>query len=189
MGVPYPGQTVTWSAGGGAAVASATSVSDTNGMAWTQVTAGPLQAASVATVYACLAGGVPGGNGCASLPIVSVDPSSAGLIAISGTSQTLAAGDPLAPVVLRVVDSAGDPMAGAVVTFYETLRQWTPPCPPQGSCPSGPVLATQTVEAASDAYGVVTLTPLTDGIIATQLEALAVTGYNATMTISIERHP
>jgi hypothetical protein len=188
-GVPYPGQAVTWSAGGGAAVASATSVSDTNGMAWTQVSAGPLAAASVATVYACVAGGVPGGNGCASLPIVSVDPSSAGLIAVSGTSQTLATADPLAPVVLRVVDSAGDPMAGAVVTFYETLRHWTPRCPPQGSFSSGPVVATQTVEATSDANGVVILTPLTDGIVATQLEALAVIGDSAAMTISIERHP
>ena len=188
-GVPYPGQVVTWSAGGGAAVASATSVSDTNGMAWTQVTAGPLTAASVATVYACVAGGVPGGNGCASLPIVSVDPSSAGLIAVSGTSQTLPAGDPLAPVVLRVVDSAGDPMAGAVVTFYETLRQWTPPCPPQGGCPSGPVLATQTVQAVSDGNGMVNLTPLTEGTLPTQLDAQAVTGNSATMAISIDRHP
>jgi hypothetical protein len=170
-------------------VESGSSVSNTNGVAWTQVTAGPLSAASVSMVYACLAGGVPDGNGCASLPIVSVDPASAGLIAVSGTSQTLATGDLPAPVVLRVADSAGEPMAGATVAFYQTLREWMPPCPSQGSCPAAPVIGTQTVQATSDANGVVTLTPLTDGTVPTQLDALAVTGDTATIAISIDRHP
>ncbi len=188
-GVPYPGQTVTWSAGSGTAVASATTISDANGMAWTQVTAGPLAGASATTVNACLAGGIPGGNGCATLDVASVDPSTAGLIAISGTSQILAVGDALASVVLQVVDSSGDAMAGAQVTFYETLRQWTPPCPTQGSCPAAPVLATQSVQATSDSGGVVRLDPLTDGTVPTQLDVLAVTGNTATMAISIDRHP
>ncbi len=188
-GVPYPGQTVTWSAGSGTAVVSTTTISNSNGMAWTQVTAGPLPAASATTVNACLAGGVPGGNGCTTLNVASVDPSAAGLIAISGTTQILAVGDPLASVVLQVVDSAGHAMAGARVTLYETLRQWTPPCPAQGSCPAAPVLATQTVQATSDSGGLVTLNPLTDGTVATRLDVLAVTGNTATVAISIDRHP
>ena len=187
--LPYPGQTVSWSAGSGAAVASSTSVTNTNGMAWTQVTAGPLATGSVATVNACIAGSKPGGTGCTSFTIVSDDPSTAGLIAVSGSTQTLAIGDPIAPVILQVVDAAGNPMAGATVNFYETLRQWTPPCTPSGSCPTAPVLATQTVQAVSDSSGMVALTPLTDGTIPTQLEAEAVTGNSATMAISIERHP
>ena len=80
-------------------------------------------------------------------------------------------------------------MAGAAVNFYETLRQWEPPCPPAGSCPTAPVLATQTVQATSDSNGMVTLTPLTDGTVPTQLDAEAVTGNSATIAISIERHP
>ena len=176
-GVPYPGQTVTWSAGSGAAVASATSVSNANGIAWTQVTAGPLAAASAATVYACLAGGVPGGKGCASFTIVSVDPSTAGLIAVSGTSQTLASGDPLAPGRPASRRFVRRPNGRGRGYFLRNLAPMDAAMSRhKGAAQAAPVLATQTVEATSDANGVVTLTPLTDGIVATQLEALAVTG-------------
>jgi hypothetical protein len=188
-GLPYPGQTVSWSGEAGAAVDSATSITNAGGIAWTQITAGPLAAASAATVYACLAGGVPGGNGCADFTIVADDASTAALVAVSGTSQTLAPGDPIAPVILQVVDASGNSMAGDVVNFYETLRQWEPPCPPSGECPTAPVLATLTVQATSDSNGMVTLTPLTDGTVPTLLDAQAVTGSSATMVISIERHP
>jgi hypothetical protein len=187
--LPYPGQTVTWSGDAGAAVASATSITNANGIAWTQVTAGPLPAGSDATVYACLSGSAPGGKGCASFTIVSDDASTASLVAVSGTSQTLAVGDPIAPVILHVVDASGNPIAGATVNFYETLRQWEPPCPISGVCPTAPVLATQTVQATSDSNGMVTLTALTDGTAPTQLDAEAVTGRSATTAISIERHP
>jgi len=67
----------------------------------------------------------------------------------------------------QVVDALGNLLAGATVNFYETLRPWTPPCPPSGSCPTAPVLATQTVQATSDANGMVTLKPLIDGTIPT----------------------
>ena len=187
--LPYPGQTVTWSGQAGAAVASTISTTNASGIAWTQITAGLLAASSTATVYACLAGNIPGGKGCAYFTIVSDDPATATLIAVSGTNQTLAGGDPIVPVSLQVVDSSGNPMAGAAVNFYETLRQWEPPCPPAGSCPTAPVLATQTVQATSDSNGMVTLTPLTDGTVPTQLDAEAVTGNSATIAISIERHP
>ncbi len=187
--VPYPGQTVSWSGEADAAVTAASSVTNLSGIAQIQVTAGPLAAASTATVYACLAGGVRGGNGCAGFAIIADDPSTATMVSVSGTIQTLAAGDPIAPVVLQVVDVSGNSMAGATVNFYETLRQWEPPCPPSGACPTAPVLATQTVQATSDSNGMVTLTPLTDGTVPTQLDAQAVTGNSATVAISIERHP
>ena len=187
--LPYPDQTVTWHGAAGAAIASTTSVTNAGGIAWIQVTAGPLSANSDATVYACLAASVPGGTGCAYFSIVSDDPSTAALIAVSGTSQTLAIGDPIAPAVLQVVDASGNPMAGAAVNFYETLRQWEPPCPPSGACPTPPVLALQTIPVISDSNGMVTLTPLTDATVPTQLDAQAVTGSSSTMAVSIERHP
>jgi hypothetical protein len=185
--LPYAGQTVTWSGATGAAVASATSVTSSAGIAWTQVTAGPLTPNHDATVYACLAGGVPGGTGCAAFTVVADDPATAGLSAISGTSQKLAVADPVAPVVLQVSDALGNPMAGATVDFYQTLRPWEPPC--STACPTPPVLETQTVTAVSDINGEVTLTPLTDATIPTQLDAEAVTGDSASLAISIERHP
>ena len=188
-GLPYPGQSLNWSASAGAAVESTISVTDPNGIGWTQVTAGPLAAASTADVNACLAGSAPGSSGCVSFNIVSDDPSMAALVAVGGTVQTLAVGDRVSPVLLQVLDVAGNPMAGATVTFYETLRQWEPVCPSTGGCPIAPVLATQSVQAISDSGGMVSLTPLTDATVPTMLQAEAVTGNSSTMAISIERHP
>ncbi len=188
-GVPYPGQTVTWSTTTGATATSSSTISDANGMAWTQVTAGPLALDTNATMYACLNGGIPGGAGCAQFVIAAVYPGAASLVAVSGNNQTLSVADAVAPVMLRVVDAAGQPMAGGIVNFYETLRQWTPACTGQGSCPDAPVLEQQTVQAVSAADGSVTLNPLSDGGVATQLEVVAVTGNAGTLNISIERHP
>ena len=134
--LPYPGQTITWIGESGAGVTSTISTTNASGIAWTQIIAGPLAVASTATVYACLAGSTPGGKGCAYFTIVADDPSTAALIAVSGTYQNLGVGDPIAPVSLQVVDASGNPMAGTTVSFYETLRQWEPPCPPSGSCPT-----------------------------------------------------
>jgi hypothetical protein len=184
-GVPYAGQTVTWSASGAATVAASSTTSDTNGIAWTQVTAGPLIADASATVSACLEGGAS----CASFVIAGVNPETATLAADGGTEQSVGINDAVAPVGVRVVDAAGHAMAGGIVTFYETLRQWTPACAAMGPCPQGAVLAQQTVQAVSDTDGLVTLNPLTQGGVATRLTVLAVTGYAGTLNISIERHP
>jgi hypothetical protein len=186
-GLPYSGQTVTWSASAGAVISAASTSSDATGIAWTQVTAGPLSSGQSVAIQACLA--VSGSSGCAAFSILADDPSMASLTAVSGASQILAVGDPLSPVVLRVTDTNGQPLAGAQVSFYETLRQWTPPCQPSGMCPTAPMLASQTVDAISGAAGLVTLNPISDGTVATRLSALAVTGDSSTLVISIERHP
>ncbi len=188
-GLAAPGVAVTWSGGSNLSVTTATTASDTNGMAWTQVTAGPLATGANGLVNACLAGGSPGSGGCAMFTIVSDDPGLSALTALSGTNQTLNPGDTLQPAVLRVIDPAGNPMAGATVSFYEALRPWTPPCPTQGSCPGAPLLESATVEGVSAQDGSVTLTPLTDGVVATTLEVLAVAGNSGTLTFTIARHP
>jgi hypothetical protein len=159
-GLPYAGQTVAWTAGSGATVSSPTTISDASGMAWTQATVGPLLIGATASVNA-----------------------------VSGTNQTLGLSDMLQPAVLQVSDSVGHPMAGGVVTFYETLRQWPPPCPGDGNCPVGPVLQRKTVQVVSSAKGLVSLSLLTDGIVPTQLEALATIGSAATVDIFVDRHP
>ena len=48
------------------------------------------------------------------------------LTAVSGAGQTISANEMPVPAVLRVTDAVGHPMAGGAVTFYETLKQWTP---------------------------------------------------------------
>jgi hypothetical protein len=130
-GLPYAGQTVAWTAASGTTVSSPTTISDANGMAWTQATLGPLLIGASSSVNACLAGAMLNGPGCAGFSGIGADASLAGLTAVSGTNQTLGLGETLQPAVLQVSDAAGHPMAGGIVTFYETLRQWTPPSSPR----------------------------------------------------------
>jgi hypothetical protein len=184
-GVPWSGQTVSWSAGSGATAGVATSISDLSGIASGQFSVGPLQAGADVPVYACL----PGNATCATFQIYSVHPEVALLTAVSGAGQTISANEMPAPVVLRVTDAVGHPMAGGSVIFYETLKQWTPDCPAQGRCPSAPTLAMQTVQAVSGNDGLVTLTPLTGNGEPTRLYVTAVTGNVASLNFEIEQHP
>ena len=111
------------------------------------------------------------------------------LTAVSGAGQTISANEMPVPAVLRVTDAVGHPMAGGAVTFYETLKQWTPGCPAQGRCPSAPTLAMQTVQAVSGNDGLVTLIPLTGNGEPTRLYVTAVTGNVASLNFEIEQHP
>ncbi len=186
----WPGQTVTWVGSNGASVpAVARSVSDAQGLASMTVTAGPLAANQQAAVYACLNGWTVGSAGCAAFQVVGVHTETAALTAVSGAGQTLSVGDTPAPVVVRVTDAIGHPMAGGTVIFYETLKQWTPKCSPHGRCAAAPVLSRQTVTAVSGADGLVTMTPLNAAGMATRLDVLAVSGSTATLAFEIETHP
>ena len=111
------------------------------------------------------------------------------LAAVSGTGQVISRNDVPSPVILRVVDAAGHPMAGATVSFYESLKEWGPPCPASGRCPSVPVLMTQSAQAVSDADGIVTLNPLYRPGVATRLALLAFTGEAGTLLVEIEQQP
>jgi hypothetical protein len=108
---------------------------------------------------------------------------------VSGTLQTLGVGEEPGLITLRVRDMNGNPMAGGLVEFYQAVYAWEPPCPPRGRCAQAPLLATRTDTAISGADGTVTFVPASIGGIATNLEALAVTGNTSTVSIEIEQHP
>jgi IPT/TIG domain len=182
---PLAGQSVNWSAVRGATPSTTTAMSNPNGIASPQLSIGPLAGGADIPLYACM----PGNTTCTTFQIYSVHPEVAQLAAVSGAGQTLSASAVPAPVVLKVTDAVGHPMAGGTVTFYETLKQWTPDCPAQGRCPSVPVVATQTVRAISGSDGLVTLTPLTGGGEPTRLYVTAVTGNVASLSFEIEQHP
>ena len=188
-GVPAAGQTVTWSLPDGMTTTSASNLSDAQGLVTGQLTVGPLAVNATVNVNACLTGGIPGGSGCASFVVGSVHPQLAGLLAVSGTDQVLSVTDAPAPVVLRVVDAAGHPMAGGVVSVYQVLKEWAPPCPAAGRCPAAPVLATTSLQATSGSDGLVVFAPLSMQGTPTRLEVLAVTGNSGTLGFEIEQHP
>jgi IPT/TIG domain len=185
-GVPVAGEAVTWiPMANGVTAPIAASVSGANGMVTQQISAGPLNAGDVIPLNACLAGG----SGCAQFNVVAVRTQTAQLVAESGTNQFVGAADNPAPVVIEVIDAIGHPMAGAVVTFYETLDAWTVRCPAHGMCPPAPVLEQQSVQAISTANGQVTLTPLSIPGQASRLYITAVTGESATLNFEIDKHP
>jgi IPT/TIG domain len=184
-GAPIAGQPVVWTAGAdGVSVSAGQNISDVNGLAANQIGAGPFSVSAGATVNACLAGT----TNCATFTVTPVHPETAALTAWSGTSQYISVSQAFAPVVLRVTDAFGHPLAGANVTVAEMLKGWTEPCPLQGSCSPAPVLGQQVIQATSGIDGSITLTPLSSDGLAARLLVMAATG-NVTLNFELDVHP
>jgi hypothetical protein len=189
-GSPAADAEVTWTpVTNGVSAPTTASLSGNNGIVTQQLAAGPLGAGRVVPVNACLTSG----NICALFNVVSVSPLTVQLAPIAGVAQNLAAGEAFAPVTLEVTDPAGDPVAGAVVTFYETLDAWTPACTAQASCAPAPLIAQQTVQIVSGADGTVNLDPIAaQGQAAgeaVRLYITAVTGSSAMENFVLEQYP
>lgn len=183
-GVPVAGQGLTWSCTAGVAVSAGQNASAADGVAANQLTAGPFAASVSTSSQACLVGT----TSCAVFTVIPVDLQTAALAPWSGTVQWIAAGQSFAPLVLKVTDAFGNPLAGAAVTFYETLEGWTELCTTQAPCPPAPILAQQTATATSGINGQVTLTPLSTNGLAARLEVLAVAGQ-ATLSLELDAMP
>jgi hypothetical protein len=80
-------------------------------------------------------------------------------------------------------------MAGAVVTFYETLDAWTPSCSAGTMCPPAPLIEQQTVQITSASDGTVTLNPISSPGQAVRLYLTAVTGSSALLDFELEQYP
>lgn len=183
-GAPLPGQSLTWTGAPQVAVSAGQNVSAAGGIAANTVNVGPFATSVSTTAQACLTGT----TSCAAFTVVPVDLDTAALAAWSGTVQWIRAGQTFAPIVLKTTDAFGHSLAGASVTFYETLEGWTNPCAAQEPCPPAPVLAQQTVTGTSGIDGLVTLTPPSTQGLAARLEVLAVAGQ-ATMSIELDALP
>ncbi|MGB6609157.1 MAG: IPT/TIG domain-containing protein [Acidobacteriaceae bacterium] len=184
-GVAVAGQAVTWlSPASGVIVTTGQNTSDANGLVSGQLSVGPFTDSVNALASACLANTA----NCATFTVTPVHPESAALAPCSGTTQYIYASQTFAPVVLHVTDAFGNPLAGATVTFAETLDGWTEPCPTQGKCDPAPVLAQQSVQAISGIDGSVTLTPLSATDQASRLLVIAATG-DATLNFELDAHP
>ena len=88
------------------------------------------------------------------------DPSAWRLVVVSGAGQAVAAGGTFAPVVVRVIDAAGNPGAGAAVSIHQTVDAAEMACPARGPWPIAPVLTASNTSAISDANGLVTVVPM-----------------------------
>lgn len=185
-GIPDAGMAVSWATSAvGVSAAVAPTLTGANGVATQQIAVGPLASGAAVPVSACL----PSGAGCALFYAYAVHLETALLQPVSGTQQTIAAGQSFAPITLEVTDAVGHPMAGAVVTFYETLHAWTPDCTGQGPCPAAPILSQTVVQMTSANDGTVTLAPLSGNGSAVRLSVIATAGSSATLEFEMECHP
>jgi hypothetical protein len=183
-GLPQAGQSVTWQAATGfkASVAVTTNAS---GIATQNLTVGPLAEGELASISACLSGT----SHCVTFSALGSRPEYATLVPVSGTEQSLSTSGTPSPIVLRVLDMDGNPMASGTVTLHESLYAWAPPCPPRGRCVPPELLAKQTATAISALDGTVTFTPATLAAVPTSLVGLAVTGDSSSVAIGIEQRP
>jgi hypothetical protein len=90
---------------------------------------------------------------------------------------------------MRVLDTMGNPMAGAAVTLDQSLYAWSPPCPARGRCIQAQLLGAQTAIATSGLDGTVSFTPASLPGVPTTLIGLAASGNASTLGIAIEQHP
>jgi len=93
------------------------------------------------------------------------------------------------PITLRLLDMNGNAMAGGTVSLFQALYAWAPECNPHVVCSPGVLLSTQSAMATSTVDGLVTFTPATIPGVATNLQAVAVTGDTAVLSVEIVQHP
>jgi hypothetical protein len=186
-GLPIAGQSVTWQSNGSGITVqgSATAITNSSGIATQALTAGPLTEGQTATISACL----NGASQCVAYTAFGSRPEYAYLEAVSGAAQSLSLQGTPAQIVLRLLDMDGNPMAGGSVALYQALYAWSPPCSPHAVCTQGSLFASQAATATSALDGTVAFTPATLPGVATDLLALAASGYTSTINITIEQHP
>ena len=187
-GVPIAGQSVAWqtpSGGGIAPQASATATTNSAGIASETLSVGPLSEGQGVSINACL----NGTSQCVAFSAYGARPELALLESISGTSQILGAAGTPNQIVLRLLDTDGNPLAGGTVALYQALYAWSPSCDPHTVCTQGALLATQAATATSAIDGSVTFSPVSLPGVATNFLGLAASGNTATVPISIEQHP
>ncbi len=184
-GVPAAGQSVEWTSVSGIVAPSAAVLTNPSGIATQTLTVGPLAEGQLATINAC----VNGTSNCATFSVIGARPEYATLVAVSGTSQTIAVSGTPGQVVLRVLDMDGNPMANGTVLFYQALYAWRPPCEVHTVCAQGVLLASQSATATTAIDGSVNFAPASIPGVATELVGIAATGNTSTVGVAIKQGP
>ncbi|MBB5341324.1 IPT/TIG domain-containing protein [Tunturiibacter gelidoferens] len=169
---------------GQVAVTPASSAVNSQGIAQTLATAGPLAAGAQAALSGCA-----WLNVCASFTTVGVDLADLRLIAVSGANQIVSANGTITPVVLQVTDTASHPVAGAVVQIFQTVDAWQPACPDRGRCPIAPVLASSQTSAVTDVNGLLTIIPQQISGVGETTNLAAATGTQGFISLTLQKQP
>ena len=175
---------VAWSVlSGGVALSTSTVNSTASGTAQVAAVAN-LAGGALATVQACAWTTV-----CATLPIIGVAPDAQLIVASGGDSQVISASTSLAPVTLRVTDTAGHGVAGATVVVHQAVYGWQPACPTSGRCATPPLYGTATTSAVSNDDGFLTVVPLQYSGTAAVTRLVAATGTTGYLAVTLTKQP
>ena len=183
-GAPAAAATVRWVSAAGMTLLPTSSGTDGLGVANASALAGPLATGTQAAGSACVWTTV-----CASLTAVAVDPSAWRLAVVSGAGQAVSLAGTFAPVIARVTDPAGNPVAGASVAVHQTVDAAEMPCPARGACPVSPVLGAVTTAAVSDADGLLQVTPMQIAGTAEVTNVAIAAGTQGFVSLSLEQGP
>jgi hypothetical protein len=182
-GTASPGTAVTWTASSvRVGLSLAQSLSNASGIA-NVVAAGSLRDNETATVQGCAWTSV-----CTTQNLIGVTAADLRVSAVSGDVQSVGMGDSLGNVVLRVMDAAGHPVAGASVALYQAVTGWQPPCT-TGRCAAAPMYGKATSAAMSDDDGLITVTPLQYGNTAAVTKVTASVGTQGAITVTLMKTP
>ena len=184
-GTPSTGQQVVWQSSTGIAAPTGSATTNASGIASATLTVGALAEGETATTNACISETTT----CAVFEAFGSRPEYATFAAMAGVNQSMAVGSTPSAVTARVLDTNGNPMAGATVTVNQALYAWAPACPSHGRCAQAQLLAAQATTVVSGLDGSITITPLTLPGIPTNLQGIATTGNAGSLTFTIEQHP
>jgi hypothetical protein len=134
-----------WTGSAGLSLSSAQTVTDGTGISTASAMAGPLSGGATANATAC-----GWGTLCADFQAIGVGADRLRLALVSNGTGVVA---------VRVVDAAGDAVAGASVTVDQTVTAGAL-CLGPGRCPAVPVVAAGTSTVASDWNGLLSVVPL-----------------------------
>jgi hypothetical protein len=179
MGVP-----VQWTGAGAVSVSPTMTAVDAGALAQTIASIGPLNANGTASITACAWATV-----CAGFSAQGVAPDHWGIEIVSGSGQSVVAGTALSPIVLRVVDPMGHPIAGALVEVHQTLEPWSDPCPNIGRCPIAPIYGKTDSTLVSAIDGTVTIMPLDLANEALISNIVVVSGTQGFVSLVLQRLP
>ncbi len=178
------GITVQWTVlSGTVSLGSTQTTSAADGKA-TVPAAGSLAAGSQAVVQACAWGSV-----CTVMNLVGVDANALRLQAVNGDSQVVNSGTRLGTMVLRVIDGAGNGIAGAIVAVRQQVTGWQPACPATGRCAVPPVYGAAISTMVSDDDGLLIVTPLQYDGTAADTRIVAATGPNGYFAVTLSKQP
>jgi hypothetical protein len=176
---------IDWAGQSNLAAQAGTSSTNALGIASWASMVGPWPVGTAAPVTACIAGT----NSCASFAAFVVHPETESLVGVSGIAQSLPAGAVAAAVVVRLVAANGEPIVGGVVSFWVSIRSWTPICAPGGWCPEGRLLGTTVATAVSDGDGIASFNPVVPTGIPIVLTGSAEAGTSAMTAFLVEVRP